>query len=127
MDGNAAAGEERFPAYAARMRDLHSRRKSTLRAAHDAGVSIYAGTDAGGVLPHGLIGDEVLALADVGLSPMDALGAASWHARPWLGRPGGNLDEGDPADFVVYDANPLDDLAVLKHPRRIVLRGAVIP
>ena len=122
----AAAGEERFPAYAARMRELHARHKGTLRAAYDAGVSIYAGTDAGGVLPHGLIGEEVLALADVGLSPADALGAASWHARPWLGRPGGNLDEGDPADFVVYDADPLEDLAVLKHPKRIVLRGAVI-
>jgi imidazolonepropionase-like amidohydrolase len=122
----AAAGEERFPAYAVRMRDLHRRRKETLEAAYDAGVAIYAGTDAGGVLPHGLIADEVLALAGLGLSPDDALGAASWHARPWLGRPGGNLDEGDPADFVVYDADPLADLAVLKYPRRVVLRGRVV-
>ena len=30
-------------------------------------MAIYAGTDAGGVLPHGLIGDEVLELADYGL------------------------------------------------------------
>jgi len=60
------------------------------------------------------------------LSAEDALGAASWRARPWLGRPGGNLDEGDPADFVVYDANPLDDLGVLTHPKRIVLRGTVV-
>jgi imidazolonepropionase-like amidohydrolase len=122
----AAAGEARFPAYAARMRDLHERRRGTLRSAYEAGVAIYAGTDAGGVLPHGLIGDEVLALGELGLSRADALGAASWRARPWLGRPGGNLDEGDPADFVVYDADPLADLAVLKHPRRIVLRGQVV-
>jgi imidazolonepropionase-like amidohydrolase len=122
----AAAGEAKFPAYAARMRDLHARHHETLRSAYEAGVAIYAGTDAGGVLPHGLIGDEVLALAGIGLSAADALGAASWHARPWLGRPGGNLDQGDPADFVAYDADPLADLAVLKHPRRVVLRGSVV-
>jgi imidazolonepropionase-like amidohydrolase len=122
----ADAGEERFPAYAARMRDLHERHRDTLMAAYEAGVHIYAGTDAGGVLPHGLIAEEVMALADLGIPATDALGAASWLARPWLGRPGGNLDEGDPADFVVYDADPLEDLAVLKRPRRIVLRGRVV-
>jgi len=122
----AAAGEARFPAYAKRMRELFDRRKQTLGAAHDAGVAIYAGTDAGGVLPHGLIAEEVVRLADIGMSHEEALGAASWHARPWLGRPGGNLDEGDPADFVVYDADPLVDLAVLAHPRRVVLRGVVV-
>ena len=46
------------------------------------------------------------------------------RARGWGARR--NLDEGDPADFVVYDADPLADLAVLKHPRRIVLRGQVV-
>ena len=122
----AAAGESRFPRYAARMRDLYARRIDTLRAAYDAGVALYAGTDAGGVLPHGLIADEVAALADLGLSRAEALAAASWRARDWLGRPGGALDEGDPADFVVYDADPLADLAALKHPRRIVLRGQVV-
>ncbi len=122
----AAAGEARFPAYAARMRSLFDRREETIRGAYDAGVPIYAGTDAGGVLPHGLIAEEVLGLASYGMTADDALGAASWRARPWLGRPGGNLDEGDPADFVVYDANPLDDLRVLAHPKRIVLRGRVV-
>ena len=122
----ADQGEERFPAYATRMRDLYRRRAETLRSAYEAGVAVYAGTDAGGVLPHGLIADEVIALAAVGLSAEDALGAASWKARPWLGRSGGNLDDGDPADFVVYDANPLEDLSVLHHPKRIVLRGRVV-
>ncbi|MBA3232903.1 MAG: amidohydrolase family protein [Propionibacteriales bacterium] len=122
----AAAGEERFPAYAAQLRDLFERRHETLRAAYDAGVAIYAGTDAGGVLPHGLIAAEVGALAELGMTAEDALGAASWRARPWLGRPGGNLDAGDPADFVVYDTNPLDDLSVLTHPKRIVLRGNIV-
>ena len=121
----ADAGAARFPRYAAHMRDLHARADSTLRAAHEAGVAIYAGTDAGGVLPHGLIGREVAALHDqVGLSPYDALGAASWRARAWLGFPG--LVEGAPADFVLYDDDPLADLRVLASPARVVLRGHIV-
>ena len=88
-------------------------------------MAIYAGTDAGGVLPHGLIGDEVIELATYGLTAEDALGAASWRAREWLGMPGG-LAEGAPADLVVFDTNPLEDLRVLKDPKRIVLRGRVV-
>jgi len=120
----AAAGEERFPAYATRMRDLFDRRRDTIMAAYEAGVSIYAGTDAGGVLPHGLIAGEVRSLAGYGMPAEYVLGAASWRARSWLGRP--SLDEGDPADFVVYERNPLDDLTELERPARIVLRGRVV-
>ncbi len=121
----ASAGEVRFPAYARHMRALHARRRETIGAAYDAGVPMFAGTDAGGVLPHGLIADEVMELTAYGMSNFDALGAASWNARTWLGQPNW-LDEGAPADFVVYDADPLTDLAVLAHPTRIVLRGRVI-
>jgi imidazolonepropionase-like amidohydrolase len=121
----ADAGEEKFPAYAAHMRDLHARADATLRAAHEAGVVLYCGTDAGGVLPHGLVAREVLALHEqVGLSVEEALGAASWRARTWLGRPG--LGDGDPADLVVYDADPCADPRVLGHPRAVVLRGRVV-
>jgi imidazolonepropionase-like amidohydrolase len=120
----AAAGEARFPRYAAHMRALHARRRETIGAAHEAGVAIYAGTDAGGVLPHGLVAEEVIELADYGLAPRDALAAASWRARGWLGRP--CLDDGDPADFVVYDADPVEDLRVLRSPRHVVLRGRVV-
>jgi imidazolonepropionase-like amidohydrolase len=121
----ADAGEARFPGYAAHMRELHARADVTLRSAYDAGVAIYAGTDAGGVLPHGLIGREVIALnAQVGLSPDAALGAASWLARDWLGRPG--LDAGESADLVVYDDDPRADLRTLLAPRAVILRGAVV-
>jgi imidazolonepropionase-like amidohydrolase len=121
----AAAGEQRFPKYAAHMRALFDRRRDTIGAAYEAGVAIYAGTDAGGVLPHGLIGDEVVELASYGLTPEDALGAASWRAREWLGL-SGTLAEGTTADFVVFDTDPLADLRVLKRPGRIVLRGRVV-
>ncbi len=122
--GYADAGEERFPAYAAHMRDLHARRRETIMAAHEAGVAIYAGTDAGGVLPHGGIAGEVLELVAYGFTPAEALGAASWRAREWLGHPG--LEEGAPADFVVYDRDPLLDPTVLRTPATIVLRGQVV-
>ncbi|HET6625492.1 MAG TPA: amidohydrolase family protein [Nocardioidaceae bacterium] len=123
--GYAAAGGEKFPKYAEHMMALYERRRETIGAAHEAGVAIYAGTDAGGVLPHGLIGDEVLELTTYGLSAEDALGAASWRAREWLGLDG-TLAEGTPADFVVFDTDPLEDIGVLKDPKRIVLRGNVV-
>ncbi|MGH3414633.1 MAG: amidohydrolase family protein [Marmoricola sp.] len=115
----------KFPAYAEHMLALHARRHETIAAAHEAGVAIYAGTDAGGVLPHGGIAGEVRELTRYGLSAEDALGAGSWRAREWLGLDG-RLSAGSSADFVVYDANPLDDLTVLAQPSRIVLRGRVV-
>ena len=121
----AAAGGQKFPKYAAHMTVLFERRRATIACAHEAGVAIYAGTDAGGVLPHGLIAEEVAELATYGLSPEAALGAASWRARAWLGV-SPTLEEGTAADFLVLDANPLDDLGVLRSPRQIVLRGNVV-
>jgi imidazolonepropionase-like amidohydrolase len=121
----ARAGQARFPRYAARMLDLYGRLDATLRSAHEAGVPIYAGTDAGGVVAHGLIAQEVRALHErVGLPRADALAAGCWAARGWLGFPG--LEEGAPADLVVYPENPLADLAVLARPARVVLRGRVV-
>ncbi len=121
----AAAGGAKFPKYAEHMTALYESRRDVIGSAYDAGVEIYAGTDAGGVLGHGLIAEEVAELATYGLNKFDALGAASWRARQWLGL-NATLDEGAPADFVVYDANPLDDLGVLAHPRLVVLRGRIV-
>ena len=78
----------KYPAYAAHMRDLYATCYQRIGAAREAGVPIYAGTDAGGTIAHGRIADEVEALKGIGMSPTDALGAASWTAREWLGRPG---------------------------------------
>ncbi|WP_129838968.1 amidohydrolase family protein [Streptomyces sp. RFCAC02] len=121
----AAGGEAKYPRWAAHMRRLHARRYDTVRAAHDAGVPIYTGTDAGGSLPHGLIAREVAELVRAGIPRLAAVGAATWDARAWLGRPG--LTEGAPADLVVYDADPRADVAVLGAPRHIVLGGVRRP
>ena len=119
----AAAGEAKFPTYAAHMRALHERRFETIGKAVDAGVGVFAGTDAGTVIPHGLIADEVALLARVGGAEF-ALGAASWRAREWLGAEG--LTEGASADLVVFATDPRTDLGVLRHPTLIVLRGRVV-
>jgi imidazolonepropionase-like amidohydrolase len=121
----AAQAAEKFPAYAEHMLALHARRRETIMAAYDAGVAIYAGTDAGGVLPHGGIADEVAELAAYGMPAEYALGAASWRAREWLGW-NAALDEGAPADFVVYPRDPRADLSVLREPTAVVLRGQVV-
>lgn len=121
----AEAGAGKFPRYSETMTDLHARRRDTIMAAFEAGVPIYAGSDGGGLTRHGNIAGEVLALAGLGLPALDALGAASWRAREWLGW-NAALAEGSPADFVVYPRNPLEDLSVLREPRCIVLRGAVV-
>ncbi|QDQ10827.1 amidohydrolase family protein [Streptomyces spectabilis] len=120
----AAGGEKKFPKWADHMRRLHERRYDTVRAAYDAGVPVFAGTDAGGSLAHGLIGGEVAELTKAGIPAIDALSAATWGARAWLGRPG--LVEGAPGDLVVYEADPRADVRVLAAPRRVVLDGRVI-
>jgi len=121
----AAAGEAKFPAYARHMRALHARRYDTVRDAYDAGIPVYAGTDAGGSLAHGLVADEVLQLAQAGLPALAALDAACWGARAWLRRDG--LGEGAQADLLVLPGDPRADLEVLRTPTAVVLRGQVRP
>ncbi|MCH8612912.1 amidohydrolase family protein [Arsenicicoccus dermatophilus] len=119
----AEPARTKFPAYHRHMLDLHAARHETVRAAHEAGVPVYVGTDAGGALPHGLVGAEARELRDAGLTPREVLEAISWGARRWLGRPG--LEEGAPADLCVYAADPRADIDVLAFPRAVVLRGNI--
>lgn len=89
--------------------------------AHDAGVTVLAGTDSA---PFGNVATEVEHLIAAGLPGEAAVGAASWTARAFLGLPG--LAEAALADITVYDRDPRRTPAVLRHPRRIVLRGRVV-
>jgi imidazolonepropionase-like amidohydrolase len=118
-----ADGAERYPSYAAHMRDLHARALPRIAAARDAGVPIYAGTDAGSMIDHGRIADEVEALKGIGMSPTEALGAACWDARRWLGRP--SLDHGASADLLCYAGDPRQGPGALNHPDLVILRGNV--
>ena len=115
-----AAG--RYPAYATHMRELYAACPSRIGAAREAGVPIYAGSDAGGNIAHGRIAEEVAALAGIGMTPTEALGAASWDARKWLRRSG--LEDGAPADLLCFAGDPRRP-EVLSRPDRVILRGVV--
>ena len=117
----ADAAGHKFPRYGSHMRELYARARDTVGKVIDAGITVYAGTDAGGGIVHGRIVDEIAALADVGLGPARALAAASGAARAWLGRPG--LEPGAPADVVVVAGDPRADLDVLRRPVAVLRRG----
>jgi imidazolonepropionase-like amidohydrolase len=119
-----AAGASKYPVYARHMLDLHGRIRQTVAAALEAGIPVYAGTDAGGGIAHGRIVDEIVALHELGMTTSDAIGAASWAAREWLGYR--SIEEGAAADVIAYEADPRVDLNALRHPSRIILRGRVI-
>ncbi|MCT7659252.1 metal-dependent hydrolase family protein [Mycobacterium deserti] len=116
-----ADGAAKYPAYARHMRDLYERSPARIGAAREAGVPIYAGTDAGSMVAHGRIADEIDALKGIGMTPTEALGAASWQARSWLGRPG--LEHGARADLVCFADDPRTGAAVVNHPDLVILRG----
>ncbi len=122
-----AAAAEKFPAYAKHMRELHRRSAQTFGDAIEAGVAVHAGTDAGGFVEHGRIVDEVLALirllSSVGRSSAQALDAASWQARRWLGV--ADPEWGGAADLVVYPGDPRVDPEVLHHPRAVIRSGLI--
>jgi imidazolonepropionase-like amidohydrolase len=122
--GIADQARAKFAGYADHMLALRDRFPAVVRAAHEAGVPIYVGTDAGGGIRHGQAAEEMLLLHQAGLSAVEVLAAASWRAREWLGFPG--LVEGGLADLVVYAEDPREDLRVVRHPQRIVLRGRVV-
>ncbi|NNG34598.1 amidohydrolase family protein [Nakamurella aerolata] len=115
-----ADAADRYPAYAKHMRDLHERHLETFAAAAEAGIPLHSGTDAGGFVEHGRIADELTALLGLGLDPRRTLHNATTAARAWLGAPPG--DVGDPADLVVYDADPAEHPEVLQRPT-VVLRA----
>jgi imidazolonepropionase-like amidohydrolase len=122
--GIAEQARAKYPGHADHMVALHDRFPGVVRAAHEAGVPIFVGTDAGGGIRHGLAADEILALHDTGLPAEDVLASATWRARDWLGFPG--LVEGGLADLIVYPEDPRADLRVVRHPQRIVLKGEII-
>ena len=122
--GFASAGESKFPGYASTMRRLYANSGAVVRAAYEAGVPVFAGTDAGGGIDHGVIADEIRALSAAGIPAEAALAAGSWKAREWLGLRG--IEEGAQADVVVYETDPRNDLDALRRPRRTILRGRVV-
>ena len=97
--------------------------RRSFRLLHQAGVPIVLGTDAG-VLPHGKNAEELVALTEAGLSPAEALRAATIDAAALLGsKEIGEIRAGAAGDLVVVAGDPLRDIHVLERPELVVKGG----
>ena len=94
-------------------------------------VKFLAGTDAGN--PFCFAGfslhDELGLLVQAGLTPMEALQAATYNAAEFLGLTDslGTIEAGKIADLVVLDANPIDDIANTRKIAAVVVDGKYYP
>ncbi len=99
------------------------------RKAIAAGVRIAAGTDSGiPFMEHGRVITEVETLADLGMSPMDAIKSATSRAAELLqiGDSAGSLSTGRVADVILVKGDPLTDLSLLRNPALVIHRGRVV-
>ena len=101
---------------------LQENAETTLRIAYQAGVPIAMGSDVGTPLNyHGENGLEVYWMQHAGMSPMDAIVAATGNAARALGWEAwmGTIEADKVADLIVVDSNPLDDLRVLAEKKQL--------
>ena len=89
--------------------------RAAARLFHRAGGTIAIGTDCGAPgTRHGDNARELALLVDAGLSPLDALRAATAHGATLLGLDDeGRVIEGAHADFLIVDGDPTIDIAVV--------------
>ena len=95
-----------------------------LEMAHKAGVKIAFGTDAG-VSLHGRNADEFELMVKFGMSPKQALLAATVNAADLLDLKDeiGSLEPGKSADLIALPGDPFVDLGVLKRVRAVIRAG----
>lgn len=103
-------------------------KRAFLRRAHQKGLKVAAGTDAGcPYVPFGCVADEVQILSECGFSNFEAISAATRVASELLGEERvGAIKKGGWADLIVLDDNPLDDILALKSPRMVVKAGQIV-
>jgi imidazolonepropionase-like amidohydrolase len=101
-------------------------RKNVARA-FASGVKVAFGTDAA-VYPHGLNAHEFAVMVKLGLTPLQAIQAATVNASDLLGWPGkvGSLEPGAWADIVAVDGDPLKDVTTLEHVKFVMKGGEVV-
>jgi hypothetical protein len=110
--------------YAQRVAELN---RGMLQALHKAGAGILLGTDAAQAyhLSGFSVHEELTLLVEAGLSPYEALAAGTQNAAIALGRENefGLVVEGQRADLVLLNANPLENVANANERSGVMLRG----
>ncbi len=101
--------------------------RASVRLAVKAGVPIALGTDAT-VYPHGLNAREFVVLVELGLSPLDAIRAATTHAAELLGWSGkvGTVRPGAFADLIAVEGDPLTNIRALENVQFVMKGGDIV-
>jgi imidazolonepropionase-like amidohydrolase len=92
-----------------------------------SGVKIAFGTDAA-VYPHGLNAREFAVMVKLGLTPLQAIQAATVNAADLLGWPDkiGAIEPGKWADVIAVGGDPLQDVTILEHVKFVMKGGSVV-
>ena len=126
-----------IPGYAYRkLLDTADQHRRAIELAIKSGVTIAAGTDTltsgdDTALPWGLHGLELALLVEAGMSPLDAIRAATAIAPKTLGPQApksGQIIAGYDADLIAINADPVTDIRILTEPEHIthVWKGGVL-
>lgn len=110
--------------YVERARPVLAPHLESFRMAHQSGVKIAMGTDAGYTpCPHGTNAFELELMVDNGMSEMESIVAATRTAAEALGLATklGTIEQGKWADLIVIDGNPLEDIRILQREESIAL------
>ena len=120
-----ALARNNLPAQDATRATGHQR--EMVAALHRAGVPLLAGTDAGIglVAPGASMGRELGLFVEAGLSPYEALRAATVDAARFLGIEDqvGTVEVGKRADLILLAGDPLEDILTVQSPVALVQRG----
>lgn len=110
--------------------EIVKRSLAIVGAMQSAGVRIMAGTDtpAPNVFPGSSLHEDLAYLVAAGLTPMQALQAATKSPAEFLGKldSQGTIEPGKFADLVLLDANPLDDIHYTEKIRAVILHGRLL-
>jgi len=102
------------------------KQRQTFQRATRAGVKMLFGTDAG-VYPHGDNGKQFVKMVQWGMTPIQAIRAATTSASEALGRPEvGSLQTGAYGDIIAVRGDPLTNIAVLEHVDAVVKGGKLV-
>jgi imidazolonepropionase-like amidohydrolase len=113
------------PELQAKAAEVFPRAKETIRKAVERGARIACGTDAPAI-PHGRNAKELLALVDRGMTPMQAIRAATTVAADLIDvYDRGRLEAGRLADVIAVPGDPLANIGVTEDVRFVMKGGQV--